>query len=290
MGEAVYNVFFHPLRAFPGPLLWRAFRLPYVRRAVQGRLATDMVAMHENYGPVVRIAPDELAFAHASVWRDVMSGKQELQKWAEYYQVQDRQPVNIMFAPADEHAVMRRAMSVGFSDRVLREMEPTIQKGTGLFMRRLRDQCKLPGAEGEVDISAWYNFATFDLIGEVVMGESYGCLENGDYHPWVAPIFQVTYISGIVAALSHYPWLKSTLLRLFRPIISRKILDHQAYTRASLTKRMEIKRTDLVQAMLDTKGDTVSKTALNSHLTCVEFSMQAVETDVMVNLVGERHG
>lgn len=251
IGEALYNIFFHPLRAFPGPLLWRAFRFPYVIRAIQGRLAFDMLPIHERYGPVVRIAPNELAFAQATAWRDIMGGKQDFAKWDEYYKVQDRQPTNIMFAPAEEHAKMRRGVSVGFSDRVLREMEPLIQSSIAVFMRRLRDQCKAPEINGKIDMSKWFNFTTFDLIGNLVMGESYHCLEDADYHPWVRPIFQVTYISAIMSSLSHYPWFKSNLLRLFRPIISRKILNHQAYTRAKLAKRMQVKRTDLVEAMLD---------------------------------------
>ncbi|KAI0155736.1 cytochrome P450 ClCP1 [Pestalotiopsis sp. NC0098] len=49
----------------------------------------------------------------------------------------------------------------------------------------------------------------------------------------------------------HCPRFKSSLLRLFRPIISKKILNHQEYTRAKLAKRMQVSRTDLVQAMLD---------------------------------------
>ncbi|KAI0155737.1 cytochrome P450 [Pestalotiopsis sp. NC0098] len=166
IGEALYNVFLHPLRAFHGPLPWCAFRPSYVIRAIQGRLAFDMSLIHERYGPVVRIAPNELAFT-------------------EYYKVQDRQPTNIMFAPDEEHARMRRAAGVGFSDRVLREMEPLIQTSISLLIRRLKDQCESPNYKFMTDISAWYNFTTFDLISNLVMGESYQCLENADYHPWV---------------------------------------------------------------------------------------------------------
>lgn len=221
-----------------------------------------MLSIHEKYGPVVRIAPNELAFAYPSAWRDIMGGKQECPKWDEYYKVQAQQATNIMFAPAEEHARMRRAAGIGFSDRVLREMEPLIQNSIGLLIRRLRDQCKSPEVDGKIDMSKWYNFTTFDLIGNLVMGESYHCLENADYHPWVRPIYQVTYISAILASLSHYPWFKSTLLNLFRPIISRKILEHQSYAREKLTKRMKLDRTDLVQAMLDIDTNNVSVRSL----------------------------
>lgn len=234
-----------------------------------------MLSIHERYGPVVRIAPNELAFAHPSAWRDIMGGKQDLAKWDEYYKVQHRQATNIMFAPAEEHARMRRAAGIGFSDRVLREMEPLIQNSIGLLIRRLRDQCESPEVDGKIDMSKWYNFTTFDLIGNLVMGESYHCLENADYHPWVRPIYQVTHISAIMSSLSHYPWFKSALLRLFRPIISRKILNHQEYARTKLTKRMKFNRTDLVQAMLDIDTSNVS---LRSWLLCNSRLVQVVLT------------
>lgn len=234
-----------------------------------------MLSIHELYGPVVRVAPNELAFAHPSAWRDIMGGKQDFAKWDEYYKVQARQATNIMFAPDEEHSRMRRTAGIGFSDRMLREMEPLIQNSIGLLIRRLRDQCESPEVDGKIDMSKWYNFTSFDLIGNLVMGESYHCLENADYHPWVRPIYQVTHISAIISSLGHYPWFKSTLLHLFRPIISRKILNHQAYARAKLTKRMKVNRNDLVQAMLDIDTKNVS---LGSLLLCNSRLVQTVLT------------
>lgn len=36
-----YNIFLHPLRRFPGPLLWRASRLPWAIRHALGQQAFD---------------------------------------------------------------------------------------------------------------------------------------------------------------------------------------------------------------------------------------------------------
>jgi hypothetical protein len=32
-------------------------------------------------------------------------------------------------------------------------------------------------------------FFTFDVMGDLVFGESFGCLDSSDYHPWVKLIF-----------------------------------------------------------------------------------------------------
>jgi hypothetical protein len=99
----VYNLFFHPLRSYPGPLLWRAAHLPYVVRALQGQLVYDMLKLHERYGPMVRVAPNELAYE--GVWDEVQGGtyEEEMQKWKPYYRVQPKQTRFIFTAPPDEH-------------------------------------------------------------------------------------------------------------------------------------------------------------------------------------------
>lgn len=81
--QFLYNLFFHPLSGYPGPLLWRAFRLPYVIRALQGKLSYEMLDIHKRYGPVVRVAPNELALAYDGVWGDVQGGgyETEMPKW-----------------------------------------------------------------------------------------------------------------------------------------------------------------------------------------------------------------
>lgn len=225
----------------------------------------DMLAVHQKYGPIVRVAPNELALSHESAWRDVMTGSQELPKWTEYYKVQDPQPTYIMSAPIDEHAAIRRKLGQGFSDRAMREMEPIIQGYITQFSERLQQRCDEAQSEANIeknavvlDMHKWFNFLSFDLIGDLAFGESYDCLKNEEYHPWVAPIFEVTQISAIMSSMSHYPWLKRTLLRVFRSVIETKLRDHQAHTRVKLEARMALHRSDLVEGLLKAMGEDVS--------------------------------
>lgn len=67
----VHRVWFHPLSSFPGPRLWAASCIPYVVSLLRGTLINDMLRLHNEYGPVVRLAPNELSFATADAWRDI---------------------------------------------------------------------------------------------------------------------------------------------------------------------------------------------------------------------------
>ena len=67
----IYNLLFHPPPQFPGPVPWRASRIPYIAHLFRGDLEKPEVMgkMYEKPGRVVRIAPNILAFADARAWK-----------------------------------------------------------------------------------------------------------------------------------------------------------------------------------------------------------------------------
>jgi hypothetical protein len=262
-----YNLFFHPLSSYPGPFLWRAIRLPYVVRALQGNLVYDMLELHKRYGPIVRVAPNELALAYEGVWDQVLGGTydDEMPKWETYYRVQPNQTEFIITAPPEEHSQMRRALAYGFSDRGICAMEFRMIRMLDKMLDRLLDFCggtedmppkrplegnKKPG-EAVIDIAKWCNFLTFDMVGELVFGESYECLETATYHPWVKPIVELTHYSGILANLGFYPKFQGLILKIFGGIICRRMDFHQKHSQAALERRAAMPdRIDLLSESL----------------------------------------
>lgn len=66
--NVVYNTCLHPLREFPGPLTWTSCRLGQSCCRLAGNLAVRIHELHEIYGPIVRIGPNELSFISAEAW------------------------------------------------------------------------------------------------------------------------------------------------------------------------------------------------------------------------------
>lgn len=77
---AVYNVYYHPLSKFPGPKSAAATPLPFVRRLITGHWVEWTTSLHEKYGEVVRIHPDELSFISPSAWQDIYASRPQLPK------------------------------------------------------------------------------------------------------------------------------------------------------------------------------------------------------------------
>lgn len=57
----VYAVFFDPLRKVPGPFWARWSRLWMIYHARKGDMHAKMIALHKQYGKIVRTAPDEVS-------------------------------------------------------------------------------------------------------------------------------------------------------------------------------------------------------------------------------------
>ncbi len=71
----------------------------------------------------------------------------------------------------------RRVFSHAFSDKSLRDQEPIIASYINKMSDQLHEICDKP-----VNMSAWFNYVLFDMSGDLVLRDSFKCLENGALH------------------------------------------------------------------------------------------------------------
>ena len=163
--------------------------------------------LHERYGPVVRTAPDKLSFINPAAWKDIYGHKksrdQEMIKDPEFY-VRNPDAPHIVNGSHEEHSRYRRLYSPGFSLRSLREQEPLIQNYVNMFINGLSRACG--NGEALVDMVQWFNFVTFDIIGDLAFGEPFGCLENGAAD-WLAKLNQIEEAQMQFRIVQHVPLL-----------------------------------------------------------------------------------
>ena len=179
---AIYNVYLHPLRKFPGPWLAKATPLPFTRRLLNGQMVDWTLHLHRKYGDVVRIQPDELSFTLAQAWTDVFASRPQLPK-PEKGTIVPPNGVRFFatFPKPEDHSRHRRILGHAFSDRALKEQEYILQNYTDFYITRLHDQVEM-GVE--IDICNWNMFLMFDIICDLCFAESFNSLENAAYHPW----------------------------------------------------------------------------------------------------------
>lgn len=197
--------------------------------------------MHDAYGPIVRVAPDELSFIEASAWNDIYgikSGKSFIRdpKW--YANLTESQD-DIIVANEAGHARFRKIFSPFFSDKSLRQNEVVITKNIDLLMEKLQAQIK--DTDGVADMVKWYNWATFDIIGDLIYGESFDCLKNAEYHPWLAVVLQNIRLSSYVALMERYSFLKKPIMSLLPKSLLEKRNMHLAVIREKCARHVHSK-------------------------------------------------
>lgn len=75
-GYVLYQFYFHPLRHIPGPPLSALTSLDHhVFRYLRGYEHETDRALHEKYGPVVRIAPDTVLVNDPEVLKSIYGGR-----------------------------------------------------------------------------------------------------------------------------------------------------------------------------------------------------------------------
>ncbi|KFA76719.1 hypothetical protein S40288_09384 [Stachybotrys chartarum IBT 40288] len=188
--SGAYFAFCHPLAKIPGPRLHAISQLPYLYHLVRGDWHQVLKQLHDQDGPAVRFTYNDVSFITAESFKTIYGHKNGWQKTFEKRIRRDTsidQVDHIIDASNEDHKRMRRLLSHAFSDKALRNQEDILQFYVDKFIEKLSERARKAVV---VDIVEWYNFATFDLIGDLAFGQPFGCLESGGYHPWVQMIFQ----------------------------------------------------------------------------------------------------
>ncbi|OAP64122.1 hypothetical protein AYL99_00094 [Fonsecaea erecta] len=181
----IYNISpFHPLAKYPGPLLWRASRLPASWHQARGDLYKCIDAIHIQYGPIVRIAPDELSFTNPEAWAQIYNTRPQLQKTRFHFPPADERqmPESMIMASDADHARVRRLANPAFMTAGILEVEPVMQYYVDLLCSQLNQVCR--DGEGPQNMVEWFLWTLNDVIGQLALDQEFDCLKKRRLHPW----------------------------------------------------------------------------------------------------------
>lgn len=219
VSQVIYTLYFHPLSRYPGPKLAAISPILYLFWEIRGRSHLWVKGLHDEYGETVRIGPDILAYRASQAWKDIYGHRKKGQrlflKDPSLYTPTPNGVDAIITAKEASHTRMRRLLAHAFSRRSLHEQETLLHTYADLLIQKLHEQVSGPSTEA-FDINRWFNFTTFDLIGDLAFGEPFDCLQNKQYHWWVSLMFDAVRLSVYVKLLFYFPLLK-LLLKLPLP-------------------------------------------------------------------------
>ncbi|EUC31177.1 hypothetical protein COCCADRAFT_101960 [Bipolaris zeicola 26-R-13] len=178
----VYARFFHPLAKYPGPFFASITRLWHIIDVTSGSSDKTQRQLHEKYGPIVRIAPNEVAIADPEAIRTIYSAQSGFTKtdfylpfradWARYPDA---------FTNLDErqHSERRRIVNSVYSMSNIIQLEEDIDRCVQLLIAKFTDRA-MKGSI--IDMSEWVQWYAFDVIGKLFFSNPFGFLQNAHDH------------------------------------------------------------------------------------------------------------
>ncbi|KAI6375597.1 hypothetical protein MCOR31_002103 [Pyricularia oryzae] len=235
-----------PLAGIPGPIYCRFSRLPYVYWVCTGRLVFRIKELHDQYGEVFRIAPDEVQFINPEAWKDIFGhktqGAKEFPKDLRFYPMPPGGVRDLLTADQANHPRMRKMLSPAFAEKTLREQEAIVTSYVDFMVGKLRGMVtkQEDGAVyARADMVKWYNYLIFDIIGDLTFGKPFFCLASSDYHPWVSTIFSSTKGAIIANNGDYLPAVKYLAMLLLVVAKPRLVIDRISRLKYSVNKTSE---------------------------------------------------
>ncbi|KAF7888170.1 uncharacterized protein EAF02_002711 [Botrytis sinoallii] len=261
----LYNITFHPLAKIPGPKLRGAFYFPTYWEIWTGDGVANVKKLHDLYGNTVRISPATVSFNNPEAWQEIYGqrhGKKPIPKDKEIYFSGNDGAADIISSNDVDHARIRRALSHAFSEASLREQEPLMNVYFDLLIQKLYEQIDSP-SNGKVNIVRFFNFTTFDLIGDLCFAESFNALRTQEYNSWIANIFKGLKFARLFRVMRAYPLVGMPILAMLAlfPALQKARQRHIQYTQDKTARRLDTvtDRRDFMSYILrhnDEKGMT----------------------------------
>ncbi|KAF7944490.1 hypothetical protein EAE96_010881 [Botrytis aclada] len=251
---AIYNLYFSPLSKFPGPKRLAISRIPLIRYVILGTTYKYLDELHEKYGPVVRIAPDELTTIYPEAWKDVYTRRPQMTKDPFSMTPPMNGAESLFTATGDTHVRIRRNFAKAFSDKALREQSKIIEGYIALLLQRLRRET-MKSPNGEVDLAKFFGYLSLDIYADLMFGESFHGLEGDNEHSWILGFFLGAKFGSVRNSIQRFHPLEVIFGWLFLRLTAKMRAQNWKLATDRITNRLEMgdlgaERSDFVSPII----------------------------------------
>lgn len=170
--KLVGHVFFGPLSKIPGPRLYGLTQWRLAYDDWRGDRTRIIFRLHQKYGPVVRIGPNEVAFNSLSAMRTIYGAGSGFER-TDFYSMFDVYGKQNMFTfgPPRQHAERKKMLAHVYSKSMM-------VNGTAarMIQEKVKDYLELleREAKSESEIFSTLHYFSLDAITDFVYG-NFGC-------------------------------------------------------------------------------------------------------------------
>ncbi|KAF7314170.1 hypothetical protein MKEN_00889200 [Mycena kentingensis (nom. inval.)] len=187
--RAIYLLYWHPLSTIPGPWYAAVSSLWITTHVLRLEQCKTIDALFQTYGPVVRIAPNKVAFCDLGASKSVYSRFDK----SDYYKslLTNDNDHAMTTLPHAQHSIRRKAYAPHYTPSNLAKLQPEIHETTSQMIDTLN---RLPGNTALDTLSLFRNVAL-----DIVCASSFG-FRLGAVNKWT-----VETEDSLSVAVSDFP-------------------------------------------------------------------------------------
>lgn len=261
--QIVYYRFFHPLRHFPGPFWASVTRLWIAYHNIKADECELELALHRQYGPVLRITPTLLLVSDATKLPEIYN--RQANKSNHYITGSFGEQESLFNMKEHKvHAHFRKIAAGPYAFSNIKKMEPLVDRRIEEWLSKLSSLFADTGKK--FDFAPWAVYMAYDIISEIGFGAPFGFVESGTdvagliqgFHDGLLPF-------GLMARLWPFTnFIKKTALGKYlvaKPEDNSGIGMLMRFRDKLLARRLrdieegKVERVDLLQTFLDARDD-----------------------------------
>ncbi len=217
LGRCLYRLYIHPLSGVPGPRLAACTSLWLAWHTYVGDECTVIFKLHEKYGPVLRVAPNDVDIADGDAVEPIYIEKGGFQK-TEAYSKFDIDGHSSLFSTQTLKARASRAKAVSplFSTASIRNSQSVLASVIDEFIARIQRE----GRTGKpINVLNITRSMALDAVSAYLFQEQYGAVSENTSHMSASP-FVDAYV-GVGAFFNLLPgWLGDKIVLLIESVMS----------------------------------------------------------------------
>ncbi|OBT51537.1 hypothetical protein VE04_08593 [Pseudogymnoascus sp. 24MN13] len=264
--HVLYNLLLHPLRKFPGPVLagatsyWKAWK----EVVLQQTMAQELFKLHDKYGEIVRIGPNELHFGKPSAFHDIYHGNKRWDKDPGLYSTPGFKSGSFVFLKYAQAKERRDVLMPMFSKKAMLNVETLVWRNA---IHLASSIAKMDAAKSSIDLL--YAFRSFTL--DTIMCFTFGnCIDALDAPAFADPLILAMDASlRTLPILKNFPWVRNMIYAI-PPWLVMKIIPNSA----KLSPRLYQVR-DIIQKQLHTVLQSPEKLDEAPHQTIFHRMLDA---------------
>ncbi|KAI8632764.1 putative cytochrome P450 pisatin demethylase [Xylariaceae sp. FL1651] len=199
---AIYRALSSPRRDIPGPWMARITRFWYFNRVKNGSFHLENIALHEKYGPIVRVAPNWYSISSPDTAVYHISSKFPKSDWYEGWKHPSPDRWSLFTDQnIKRHAETRKRFQGLYSMSSLLSYEQYVDECIDILLSRLT---QIAQSGESVDMAHWLQCFAFDVMGNITYSERFGFLDNGEDINGTLAALQTSLVYSTLAGI--YAW------------------------------------------------------------------------------------